>query len=422
MHPRTTKVLTHLSKPHISLGGALIIAAIAVFAAWQMSAVVPSGQYTKAVEAPITGVGGATSDLSFQVPGQIVSVPVSIGQTVDSGATLVALDRSALQASRAGAAANLEAAQARLAALMAGTRPEQLAINQTAVEQAKNALAGALQAAYTNADDAVHAKADQIFTNPRNAAAQLIILVPDVTLVNRIQMERVALEPMFAVWSASLATTPDAPESSVISSEANMRSVAAFLNDLTVALAETQPSGSVSAAALIGYQTSMNTGRLNTLASLSALISADTAYKAAVGALALAQAGATANDIAAQKAAVDAARAVLSGIDVSLRQSTLSAPFSGTVTALNAHLGQTVVPGQVIASVESSGGSKSSALLVPTSSVISDGSQAFVYMKNGSGAPIKTPVTTGLTNASVTEIVSGLSAGDEVLTFGTSTK
>ena len=423
MHPRTEKVLTHLSKPHISLGGALLIAAIAVFAAWQMSSVIPSGQYVRAVEAPITGIGGANSDLSFQVSGQVVSIPVSIGQKVEAGETLVALDQSALQATRAGAAANLEAAQAKLAALMAGTRPEQLAINQTAVAQTKNALASALQAAYTNADDAVHAKADQVFTNPRNATAQLAILVPDVALVNRIQTERVALEPMFSVWNASITMATDDPESSVASSEANMKSIAAFLNDLTVALAETQPSGSVSAATLAGYQTSVNAARLNVLASLSALISADTAYKAAVGALTLAQAGATANDVAAQKASVDAAQAALRGIDVMLRQSTLTAPFSGTVTALNAHLGQTVVPGQVTASVQSSGGSKSSALIVPTSSIISDGGRSFVYMKNGSGAPVKSEVTTGLASADgMTEILSGLVQGDEVLTFGTSNK
>ncbi len=423
MHPRTTKVLTHLSKPHISLGGALIIALVAVGIAWQASSVTPSGQYTKAVNASITGVGGATSDLSFQVSGQVVSIPVSIGQKVEAGATLVALDQSSLQATRAGAAANLEAAEARLAALTAGTRPEQLAINQTAVAQAKNALASALQSAYTNADDAVHAKADQVFTNPRNATAQLSVLVPDATLVSRIQTERVALEAMFASWNASLAAATGDPESSVALSEDNMRSVAAFLNDLTVALAETQPGGSIGASTLAGYQSSVNTGRLNTLASLSGLISADTAYKAAVGALTLAQAGATANDIAAQKAAVDAAQATLRGIDVMLRQSVLTAPFAGTVTALNAHLGQTAAPGVILVSIESSGGSKDNALVVPTSSVIRSGGQAFVYVKDAKGAPIQTPVATGLTGTDgMTEILSGLAAGDDVLTFGTTNK
>jgi len=423
MRARFISVFTFLSKPVVAIGGALIIAAVAVVFAMQTSAIIPSGQYTAAVMAPITAQGGANSELSFQVPGQVVATPVAIGQEVSEGAMLAALDQSSLLAARAGAVANLEAAQARLAALRAGTRPEQLAIDQTNVAQAANTLTNALAAAYTNADDAVHAKADQLFTNPRNATAALTLLVADATLVNRIQTERVTLEPALASWNASLTSAANDPESVVGSSEANVKTVTAFLNDLTVALAEASPSGSISAATITGYQTSVNAGRLNMIAALSGLVTADTGYKAAQGALTLAQAGATQNDIDAQQAVVDAAQAALRGIDVTLRESTLTAPFAGTITAMNARLGQTVAPGQVLISIESAGGSKASALVVPSSSVITDGDQAFVYVKDGSAAPTKTPVTTGLVSTSgMTEIVSGLTAGQEVLTFGTDSK
>ncbi|HQT82725.1 MAG: hypothetical protein B7W98_00580 [Parcubacteria group bacterium 20-58-5] len=422
MRTRLVSILTFFSRPAVALGSAVLIAAVAVGVAWRTSSIIPTGRYVAAAEASITAQGGTTSNLSFQIPGQIVAIPVVIGQNVSVGATLISLDRASLLAARAGAAANVEAAQARLAALLAGTRPEQLAINQTAVTQAQNALASALQAAYTNADDAVHAKADQLFTNPRNASAQLTILVPDEMLVNRIQTERIALEPAFSAWNRALAAASSTPETAVLVSETNMKNVAAFLDDLTTGLAETQSGGSISAAALSGYQSSVNAGRLNVLAARSGLISADTAYKAAVGALTLAEAGATRNDIDAQQAVVDAAEAALAGINVSLRESTLTAPFAGTVTALNASLGQTVAPGQVVASLQSSGGSKASALVVPTSSIIENDGHAFVYVKDGSGAPVKTPVTTGLVGAhDTTEITSGLTAGQEVLTFGTGT-
>ncbi len=423
MREQSTTVLTYLTKPVVVIGGALIIAAVAIGFALAASPVAPTGQYTAAVMAPITAQGGASSELSFQVPGQIVSTPVAIGQRVNDGETLVVLDQSSLLATRAGAAANLEAAQARLAALKAGTRPEQLAIDQTAVTQAANTLTNALAAAYTNADDAVHAKADQLFTNPRNASAQLTLLVADAMLVNRIQAERVTLEPVLASWNATLAAASDDPESAVASSEANVKTVTAFLDDLTTALAESSPSGAISAATIVGYQTSVNAGRLNMIAALSSIVTADTAYKAATGALTLAQAGATQNDIDAQQAVVDAAAAALRGVDVALRESVLTAPFAGTITVMNARLGQTVVPGQTLVSIESSGGSKASALVVPSSSVITDGNQAFVFVKDGSAAPAKTSVTTGLVSATgMTEIVSGLSAGQEVLTFGTDNK
>lgn len=425
MRERFISILAVLSKPAIALGGAVVIAAVAVGVAWQTGSVAPSGQYMAAVMAPITAVGGASSDLSFQVPGQVAALPVSIGAEVKAGDALVVLDRSSLLATRAGAVANQEAAAARLAALQAGTRPEQLAIDQTAVAQAKNALTSALQVAYANADDAVHGKADQVFTNLTNSSAQLTILAPTATdaIVGRIDTERVALEPLLASWRTALASATGDTESLVIVSETNLRSVASFLDDIIEALSEAQQNGSISATTFVGYQTSMNAGRLNVSTALSALISADTAYKAAVGALTLAQAGATENDIAAQKAVVDGTQAVLRGIDVSLQESTLVAPIAGTVTAMNAHLGQTVAPGQVLVSIESSGGNKQSALVIPTNSVIKNGGQAFVYVKNRGGAPTKTPVVAGLVSTSgMTEIVSGLSVGQEVLTFGTIAK
>jgi multidrug efflux pump subunit AcrA (membrane-fusion protein) len=227
-----------LSRPVVALSGAVIIAAVIVGLAWRTTSVVPAGQYTPAVLAPITAAGGTSSNLSFQIPGQIVAVPISIGQNVPAGATLLSLDQASLLAARAGAAANVEAAQARLAALTAGTRPEQIAINRTAVAQSQNALASALQSAYTNADDAIHAKADQVFTNPRSATAQLTLAVPNAALINRIQTERVALESTFSAWNAALVAATGTPEASVSMSEANMKSVAAFLDDLTTALAD----------------------------------------------------------------------------------------------------------------------------------------------------------------------------------------
>ncbi|HEX8993752.1 MAG TPA: biotin/lipoyl-binding protein, partial [Candidatus Paceibacterota bacterium] len=158
-------LLRIFANPFIALGGAALIALAAVGIAWQMSATPSIGQYATATIAPITSAGGENSDLSFQVSGQIISVPVTIGQHVEKGASLVALDRAQLAAQRAAAAANLEAAQAKLASVQSGTRPEQLAVNQTSVTQAQAALLDAVRSAYINADDAIHNKVDQFLIN-----------------------------------------------------------------------------------------------------------------------------------------------------------------------------------------------------------------------------------------------------------------
>jgi len=426
MRPRLSGILHTLSNPFIALPGALIIAAVAVVAAWQIAAVTPSGQYATAVNAPIVAVGGANSDLSFQVSGQIAAVPVAIGQQVQAGAALVILDRSALGAQRLGAVASLEAAQARLSIIKAGTRPEQISVNQTSVTQGKESLLDSVRSSYINADDAIHNKTDQLLTNPRNASVALSFTVPDQALQNTVITERLALETVLSAWAAQVnspafATSDPLTQASV--AQANLARVSAFLNDIAQVLMETPSSAALPLTILQGYQANVNAARLNVSSSMTAVTNAATALQSAQGALTLAQAGPTANDIAVAQAAVDAAQAVQSGIDVSLRQAALTAPFNGTVTSLSAHIGQTVSPGQVIVSIESTGGSSENALVVPTSSVIENNGQAFVYLKGTSTAPVKTAVTTGLVSATgMTEITSGLSKGQQVLTFGTNTQ
>lgn len=504
MRERFTSILTVLSKPHVALGGALVIGVIIVGFAWYATSVSPSGSYVPATVGPIieevdvSGVVKAahSTDLAFQTSGRVAAIYAQVGDHVLAGQTLVALDNSSQAAAVALAKANLEVQQAKLDSIMAGTRPEQLAINETTVAQTLNTLTSALQTAYVNADDAIHAKADQVFSNPRSPNATLTIIVPDATLVNRVQTERIALEPLFSPWYAALASTTNDTEGLAASSEANMQKIALFLDDLTAALAETQPGGLTSAATLSGYQTTVNVGRLNVSGALSGLISADTAYKAAAGALTLAQAGATGNDIAAQKAAVDAATASVDAAEAAAGQTVITAPVSGTITVQNADPGETVVPGVPLVSMVADGkyeadaqisetdiakvemgaavdatfdaypgatfaaavttinpaatmsggvasygvtvtfsdndqrlkpglsanlriiaATKDSALLVPTSAIITNGDQKFVYVKNAKGA-VRTTVTTGIESANgMTEITSGLSAGDNVLSI-----
>lgn len=491
MRERLIPFLTFISRPAIALTGALVLGGALVGFAWYATSVAPSGSFVPVVrgalhqEVDVTGVVKAahSTDLAFQTSGRVADINVAVGDHVFAGQTLAALDRSSQAASVALARANLEVAEAKYAALSSGTRPEQLAIDETNVTQADIALASALAAAYTNADDAVHAKADQLFNNPRSSNVQLAITVPDATLTNRLQQERVALELLVTAWD------------SADTAEADLQTISAFLNDLTNALALAQSSGSLAPALLAGYQTSVNQGRVNVAAARSAVIAANTSFTAARGALALAEAGATQNDLDAQQAAVDAASAGLDAASAAASQAVIIAPVAGTITVQNADLGETVVPGVPLVSMVADGkyqadaqiseadiakvksgdavvatfaaypgatfaamvttvdvaassvsgiasypvtvtfaddarlrpglsaelristATEADALLVPTSAVITDGEQKFVYVQGAKGA-VRTPVTLGLAGATTTEIVSGLATGDRVLSFG----
>jgi RND family efflux transporter MFP subunit len=58
-------------------------------------------------------------------------------------------------------------------------------------------------------------------------------------------------------------------------------------------------------------------------------------------------------------------------------------------------------------------GAKDNTLLVPTGAVVTEGNQPYVLKATPQG-PVKTPVVVGLVGATSTEIISGLSVGDEV--------
>ena len=75
-----------------------------------------------------------------------------------------------------------------------------------------------------------------------------------------------------------------------------------------------------------------------------------------------------------------------------------------------------IKPG-ISATVTLNGGTKANVLEVPTTAVYTKNGQAFVLVRTGN-KNVETPVVTGLVGTDSTEIVSGLSAGQQVVTLG----
>jgi membrane fusion protein YbhG len=88
-------------------------------------------------------VEATEAQAGFEVTGRLESVLVHEGDTVRAGQALARLDRSEMAARRAQAAAQVAAAQAQLAELMAGTRREEVAQGRAAQAAARDKLADA---------------------------------------------------------------------------------------------------------------------------------------------------------------------------------------------------------------------------------------------------------------------------------------
>src|SRR3989344_4008597 len=93
-------------------------------------------------------------DLGFSQSGRITGVYVSVGDRVAQGATLAVIENGDQRATLLQRQAALQNQQAKLAALKAGTRQEEIAVAQSSVERDTQALIDALQDAYRAADGA----------------------------------------------------------------------------------------------------------------------------------------------------------------------------------------------------------------------------------------------------------------------------
>ena len=197
--------------------------------------------------------------------------------------------------------AGLAAAQAKLDEIASGTRPEQLAIDQTAVTNAMASLSADLLSAYSSADDAVHNQTDNLFQSPINNNPIFLIPQADSQLQTNIQAQRVVIGVTLANWyGASIAPTFHC---NVACGDRYGRAqqIGSYLDMIALALAECDTEFHLPAATLAGYKTDLVTARTEVSAAITALTGAESALQSAQDALTLAQAGATPQDIAAQR-------------------------------------------------------------------------------------------------------------------------
>jgi HlyD family secretion protein len=285
-----------------------------------------------------TVVAAEHVDLGFAESGRIAGVYASVGDTVRAGAVLATIENGDLAAAVEQKQAALETEQAKLLSLQNGTRPEQIAIDEAAVTKDEEALRDAITSAYVSADNAVHKSADQFFANPRTSSASLAFSVSNALLKAQVEQERVLLDPALITWGANISDpsfATKAPENASAQAKQYLTQVATFLFDASQALAQAQTLNAT-------YQADITTARTVVASALASLTTAESALAGARGDLALAKAGTTASDIAAQAAEVKAALANVSSAKAALAKTVVVAPFTGIVSKMD------VKPGQIV--------------------------------------------------------------------------
>ncbi|MDD5433329.1 MAG: efflux RND transporter periplasmic adaptor subunit [Candidatus Pacebacteria bacterium] len=325
-------------------------------------------------------------DLAFERGGKIKSVPVQVSDLVQEGQILAALDTSELQAQLAQAQANFESQQAQLAQLQIGTRPEEVSVAITSVDNATKALAdvqskalsdlahlyddikNTLNDAYVKADDAVNKQTQELFSNANTNNPQLTFYSNYQQTIDS-QSKRVTGGNAVAdlkLMAGNSSNDYNSADNYLNKAIADLNLINDFLNTIDSALSN---ASGLSGSAITTYKGYVNTGRTNVNTALNSVNSlkqsiasqkitnqqnitaAQNTLESAQKNLELKQAGATSEQIQAQEALVKAAQANVNNISAQITKATLKAPIAGIITKQEAKPGEIAQAGAIIVSL-----------------------------------------------------------------------
>jgi HlyD family secretion protein len=235
-------------------------------------------------------------DLGFQTGGLVAEVAVAPGDRVEAGELLAELDPGGLEYAVAQAEETLTIAETRLAQAKAGARPEELAAAEARLAQAKA----------------------------------------------WVSEEELGVEEVRAVVSEAEAGV-DAAKAAVLQAEAE-----AGGGEVEVNIAEIEAKVAEAEAKVAEAEAKLEAARAQGMAAHAKVDAARAQRDHEQAQLDLLQAGVPLQDVTVLEAQVRQAEAALARTQVELEKLKLTAPFAGTVVAVEIFPGNTVVVGQTV--------------------------------------------------------------------------
>lgn len=290
----------------------------------------------------IGNVRAATeASVTSEQSGRVVSVPVSLGQTVSAGQVIATLESASQRAAVLQAEGVYDAAVA--ASAQSGVSVDEA---QTALENARNNAVSTYRSAYNTNNGVVVNNIDSFFSAPNSTIPGLRIDGRGFTGV--LNAERIAYQTILPVWQAQVNT---------ISSGSDLRAELQYANEVsqrTLSLIDTflllfnQQSNSsrYTEAELQTFSTNFTTLRSNLIATQTSLDSALISLQSAEDNLKRAQLSASGSTSSASDAQIKQALGALRAAQANLAKTVLRTPISGTVNFL------TVRPGDFVGSFE----------------------------------------------------------------------
>jgi RND family efflux transporter MFP subunit len=297
--------------------------------------------------APLSLIGEVSSEnqatVLAQVAGEIVTVERKLGDQVTAGERIAVMENSSQQAAVVQAEGSYDAAEA-VVEEAKGTTAENSSVTSSQASQneqnTETSANAALQSAYTSLDDAIHTKADTLFTDPRTQFSSLdapITYQGDTNLYTTIVTERRSLESVLDnAYSISTDTSAADIDTNISVMVKNVQTVETFLDNLTQAVNELVPDSST-ATEISGYQSTVAAARTEVTATVPILTTAKTNYDSSTASAATAAntaTGGTTESIDVAEANLQEETGALDAAKSALEKTIITSPISGTIIDL----------------------------------------------------------------------------------------
>ena len=305
------------------------------------------------------------SSLAFEKAGRIQSINVKVGDKVSASQVLASLSGNTDYAGVLNAQAQLESAEANLQDAKNGPSKADIAVKQAAVDAAKanlnedySSISDTIRSVNTSLTDILGNQIGSIFTLP-SSFYKLSFNSCNQPLQSQIESERTQLENKILLlnnlsqnFSISTISVQSEIDSKIDEAGAQVYSttisVSNTLDNLNKLLTL---SCSMTDSSLDKYRLSVSSARnsiSNTISSInslkSKLITDRNALSSANSLLEQTKAGSTPEKIKALQAIVDQAKANLISSQSVNQKNFITAPFEGTITAVNINLGEISSP------------------------------------------------------------------------------
>lgn len=305
------------------------------------------------------------SSLAFEKAGRIQGINVKVGDKVSASQVLASLSGNTDYAGVLNAQAQLESAEANLQDAKNGPSKADIAVKQAAVDAAKanlnedySSISDTIRSVNTSLTDILGNQIGSIFTLP-SSFYKLSFNSCNQTLQSQIESERTQLDNKILLlnnlsqnFSISTISVQSEIDSKIDEAGAQVYSttisVSNTLDNLNKLLTL---SCSMTDSSLDKYRLSVSSARnsiSNTISSInslkSKLITDRNALSSANSLLEQTKAGSTPEKIKALQAIVDQAKANLISSQSVNQKNFITAPFEGTITAVNINLGEISSP------------------------------------------------------------------------------